>query len=153
MAGGISENGGGRRRGRFRRHQPMAEINVTPMVDVMLVLLVIFMVTAPMLTVGVHVDLPETRKSSELERQQDPLTVTVKANGTLYLNDSPVPDETDLVPRLLALVGTDSERRVFVRGDTNAVYGRVLKVMGDLKAAGFERVALVTRLPKSEGAR
>ena len=132
-------------RRRHRRRPVMAEINVTPMVDVMLVLLIIFMVSAPLLTVGVPVDLPQTRAKT-LDQDKEPLTVSVTPKG-VYLQNTEIPVE-ELVPKLKAITeargGTDE--RIFVRGDKAVDYGTVMKVMGRLSEAGFRRVALVTEL-------
>jgi biopolymer transport protein TolR len=132
-------------RRRHRRRPVMAEINVTPMVDVMLVLLIIFMVSAPLLTVGVPLDLPQTRAKA-LNQDKEPLTVSVTATG-VYLQNTEIPVE-ELVPKLKAIIeargGTDE--RIFVRGDKAVEYGAVMKVMGRLSEAGFTRVALVTEL-------
>ncbi|MET0925088.1 MAG: protein TolR [Xanthobacteraceae bacterium] len=132
-------------RRRHRRRPVMAEINVTPMVDVMLVLLIIFMVSAPLLTVGVPVDLPQTRAKT-LDQDKEPLTVSVTPKG-VYLQNTEIPVE-ELVPKLKAITeargGTDE--RIFVRGDKAVEYGTVMKVMGRLSEAGFRRVALVTEL-------
>jgi biopolymer transport protein TolR len=143
MAG--SAGGGGGRRGR-RRAAVMAEINVTPMVDVMLVLLIIFMVSAPLLTVGVPIDLPQT-KAKSLDQDKEPLTVSVNTKGEVYLQNSEIKME-ELVPKLQAITqargGTDE--RIYVRGDKKVDYGTVMRVMGRLSAAGFRRVALVTEV-------
>ena len=134
---------GGKRRGR-RRSPVMSEINVTPMVDVMLVLLIIFMVSAPLLTVGVPIDLPQSQAKS-LDQDKEPLTISVNEKGALYLQNSEI-DMEALVPKLQAIAeargGTDA--RVYVRGDRSVNYGTMMKVMGRLSAAGFHRVALVT---------
>jgi biopolymer transport protein TolR len=122
----------------------MADINVTPMVDVMLVLLVVFMVTAPLLTVGVKVDLPKT-KSGLIRDQVEPLAVTIKATGEIFLQDKEV-DLTALVARLIAITGANPDVRIFVRGDKAIEYGRVMEVMGMLNAAGFKKVALITQM-------
>ncbi len=123
----------------------MAEINVTPMVDVMLVLLIIFMVSAPLLTVGVPVDLPQTRAKT-LDQDKEPLTVSVTPKG-VYLQNTEIPVE-ELVPKLKAITEArgGSDERIFVRGDKQVEYGTVMKVMGRLSEAGFRRVALVTEL-------
>jgi biopolymer transport protein TolR len=127
-----------------RRHtKAMSEINVTPFVDVMLVLLVIFMVTAPLLTVGVKVDLPKT-KASVIEGGDEPLAVSIDAGGNIYLQDSAV-DLDGLVPRLQAITHNNPDVRIFVRGDQAINYGRVMSVMGTINSAGYKRVALVTR--------
>src|SRR3978361_475465 len=142
MAGSA---GGGGRRGR-RRVAPMAEINVTPMVDVMLVLLIIFMVSAPLLTVGVPLDLPQTQAKS-LDQDKNPLTLSVNLKGQVFLNDSEIGLE-ELVPKLKAITEARGglDERIFLRGDRKGDYGTVLKVMGRLSSAGFRRVALVTEV-------
>lgn len=129
-------------------YRPMAEINVTPFVDVMLVLLVVFMVTAPLLTVGVTVDLPET-SSPILAGQDEPLAVTVNADGQIFLQETEV-ELKELVPRLAAITRNKPDTRIFIRGDQTIAYGRVMEVMGTLNEAGFVRVALVTERPKSQ---
>ena len=131
--------------GRGRRHRPMGEINVTPFVDVMLVLLIVFMVTAPLLTVGVEVDLPKT-KAGQINADAAPLLVSIKADGSLHLQDTEVSADA-LVPRLEAISDANPLVRIFVRGDKAVAYGEVLGVMGRIQAAGFERVALVAQLP------
>jgi biopolymer transport protein TolR len=136
------------RRGARRRLRPMAEINVTPFVDVMLVLLIVFMVTAPLLTVGVTVDLPETA-SSPLPGQDEPLTVSVSRDGAVFLQDSAI-DLPDLGPRLLAITERRPDTRIFVRGDKVIDYGRVMEVVGAIHSAGFNRVALVTEFETFE---
>jgi len=142
MAG--ASGGGGR--GRRRRAAPMAEINVTPMVDVMLVLLIIFMVSAPLLTVGVPLDLPQTQAKS-LDQDKNPLTLSVNLKGQVFLNDTEIPID-DLVPKLKAITEARAglDERIFVRGDKKVDYGTVMKVMGRLSSAGFRRVALVTEV-------
>jgi biopolymer transport protein TolR len=124
----------------------MSEINVTPMVDVMLVLLIIFMVSAPLLTVGVQIDLPQTQAKS-LDQDKEPLTVTVNTKGEVYLMNSEIKVE-ELVPKLKAITDArgGAEERIYVRGDRNVNYGTVMRVMGRLSAAGFRRVALVTEV-------
>ena len=141
MAG---SSGGGGRRG--RRRPVMAEINVTPMVDVMLVLLIIFMVSAPLLTVGVPLDLPQTQAKS-LDQDKNPLTLSVNLKGQVFLNDTEIGLD-DLVPKLKAIAEARGglDERIFVRGDKKVDYGTVMKVMGRLSAAGFRRVALVTEV-------
>jgi biopolymer transport protein TolR len=142
MAG---SSGGGGRRGR-RRSAPMAEINVTPMVDVMLVLLIIFMVSAPLLTVGVPIDLPQT-KAKSLDNDKEPLTVSVNTKGEVWLQNSTIKIE-ELVPKLQAITQArgGQDERIYVRGDKAVDYGTVMRVMGRLSAAGFRRVALVTEV-------
>ena len=140
----AGSSGGGGRRG--RRRAVMAEINVTPMVDVMLVLLIIFMVSAPLLTVGVPLDLPQTQAKS-LDQDKNPLTLSVNLKGQVFLNDTEIA-LNDLVPKLKAIADVRGglDERIFVRGDKKVDYGTVMKVMGRLSAAGFRRVALVTEV-------
>ena len=130
---------------RRQRTRPMSEINVTPMVDVMLVLLVIFMVTAPLLTVGVQVDLPKT-KASFIPGADEPLTISVNAEGTIFLQKTEL-ELAALAPRLAAITGNNPDVRIFVRGDKAISYGRVMEVMGTINAAGFRKVALVAQVP------
>ena len=137
-----------KRSGRGGRHRPMGEINVTPFVDVMLVLLIVFMVTAPLLTVGVEVDLPKTRAGS-INADAAPLVVSIKADGELYLQETMI-ESDKLIPRLKAISGANPAVRIFVRGDASVMYGDVLGVMGRIQSAGFEKVALVARLPEQE---
>jgi len=127
----------GRARGRA-----MSEINVTPFVDVMLVLLIVFMVTAPLLTVGVPVDLPQTRAKS-LGEDREPLAISIDNGGQIFLQNTPI-GEDDLVPKLMAISGNGYNQRIFVRGDKAVDYGKVMEVMGLLNAAGFTRIGLVT---------
>jgi biopolymer transport protein TolR len=131
------------RRGR-RRSPVMSEINVTPMVDVMLVLLIIFMVSAPLLTVGVPIDLPSTEAKS-LEQDKEPLTISVNVKGQIYLQNTEI-EVDNLIPKLEAIAKArgGSDARIYVRGDKKVDYGTMMKVMGRLSAAGFHRVALVT---------
>ncbi len=132
-------------RGRYR---PMAEINVTPFVDVMLVLLVVFMITAPLLTVGVAVDLPKT-KAPTLQGSEQPLAISINAEGRIFLQELEVGLD-DLVAKLRAIIAAAPDRRIFVRGDRTIPYGRVLQVMSTINAAGIRRVALVAR-PVDQG--
>jgi biopolymer transport protein TolR len=131
-------------RRRHRRRTVMSEINVTPMVDVMLVLLIIFMVSAPLLTVGVPIDLPRTQAKS-LDQDREPLTVSVNGKGDVYLQNAEIKVD-DLVPKLQAITQArgGADERIYVRGDRTVDYGTVMRVMGRLSAAGFHRVALVT---------
>ena len=139
-----SGGGGGRRRRRGGRGgQPMAEINVTPMVDVMLVLLIIFMVAAPLLTVGVPVELPKTAASALPSETEEPLTVTLTADGVVMIQNTEV-DRGDLVNRLRAIAVERSDDRVFLRADGAASYAEVAEVMGALNAGGFSSIGLVT---------
>jgi len=131
----------------------MSEINVTPMVDVMLVLLIIFMVSAPLLTVGVPLDLPQTQAKT-LDQDKEPLTVSVNTKGEVYLQNTEIPLD-ELVPKLKAITEArgGAEERIFVRGDRQVDYGTVMKVMGQISAAGFRRVALVTESEQQASAR
>jgi biopolymer transport protein TolR len=146
MGATLLAGGGGRRR-RGSRHRNagagrMAEINVTPFVDVMLVLLIIFMVAAPLLTVGVPVELPQSA-AGPLDDDKEPLTVSVRSDGTVYLQDNEV-ELDELVPRLTAIAENVAQDRIFVRADKSVDYGRVMTVMGLLSAAGFTKIGLVT---------
>jgi len=135
---------------RGRRIRLMAEINVTPFVDVMLVLLIVFMVTAPLLTVGVPVDLPKT-KAQPLSQDREPLSVSVRRDGSIYLQNTRIPED-DLVPRLTAIAANGYDQRIFVRGDKSVDYGRIMEVMALISAAGFTHIGLVTDIakPRSE---
>ncbi|MGX1097147.1 protein TolR [Amorphus sp. MBR-141] len=139
----LSNSSGGRGRRRAPRHRPMSEINVTPFVDVMLVLLIVFMVSAPLLTVGVPIDLPQSR-AKPLEGDNEPLTVSINAQGQVFLQDSEITLD-DLVPRLTAIAQNGYEERIYVRGDQDVGYGAIMSVMGRLNAAGFKRIGLVTQ--------
>jgi biopolymer transport protein TolR len=146
---GTVGNAVGKRR--HRRHAVMADINVTPMVDVMLVLLIVFMVSAPLLTVGVPVDLPQTQAKS-LDKGQEPLVVSVNTKGDVFLQSSDAPTAPDdLVPKLKAITdarGAGLDERIYVRADRKADWGAVMRVMGRLSAAGFRKVALVTEVER-----
>jgi biopolymer transport protein TolR len=137
-------NGGGR----GMRYRPMAEINVTPFVDVMLVLLVVFMVTAPLLTVGVPVDLPKT-KAAVLSNPDEPIVISIDAKNRIYIQETEVPLE-NLAARLGAITGANPETRIFVRGDRAIEYGRVMEVMGSVSEAGFKKVSLLANLPAAK---
>ena len=128
-----------------KRYSQMSEINVTPFVDVMLVLLIVFMVTAPLLTVGIPVDLPKV-KASALTDQKDPLEITVKIGGEIYLGESRVEVE-NLIPRLNAITELNKEARIYVRGDRVVAYGRIMEIMSLVNSAGYIKVALVTQNP------
>jgi len=146
MAGPLMSRGGG-----GRRYKAMSEINVTPLVDVMLVLLIIFMVTAPMMTSGVPVDLPRTN-ATPLNQEQEPITISVNPEGKIFIQETEVPME-ELVPRLRAIAEAQTQapgepqRRIFVRGDRAITYGRIMEVMGNIAAGGFSRVALLAEQP------
>ena len=139
MAGGLMPQGGrGRRGGRL-----MAEINMTPFVDVVLVLLVIFMVAAPLLTVGIEVDLPET-EATPITEEVEPISVTLRADGAVFLQETEVEPE-QLVARLTAIAEAGYEHRIYVRADQGLTYGEVMAVTGRIEAAGFKKLALVGR--------
>ena len=131
-----------RRRGRHGGYTPLSEINVTPFVDVMLVLLIVFMVSAPLLTVSVPVDLPQAQGGQSAVNDQKPLVVSINAEGQIHVGDSPVEIDA-LVPFLQAATRRNTESKIFVRGDRRLAYGRMVEVMGVLSGAGFNRVALV----------
>ena len=124
------------------KNEPMSEINVTPFVDVMLVLLIIFMVTAPLLTVGVQVDLPESAADS-LPDDQEPLTISINAKGEIYIQEHQVTYQK-MIPKLLAIAKNRTDTRIYVRGDKSINYGRVLEIMGMLSGSGFTKVALIS---------
>lgn len=145
MGAGVTKSagGGGRRGRRSGRSAAMSEINITPMVDVMLVLLIIFMVAAPMLTVGVPVKLPETAATALPTEQEEPLTITITADGSLAVQSTPISDE-ELLPKLEAIAKERTSRKVFLRADGAISYERVAQVMGALNAGGFNEIGLVT---------
>lgn len=140
QAGGGGRRGGHRRRG--RRHALVSEINVTPFVDVMLVLLIIFMVAAPMMTVGVPIDLPETQART-LNTETQPITVSVGNDGKIFLQEAEITID-EIVPRLQAIAQTGYDERIFVRADGAADYGSVMRVLGRINGAGFRNVGLIT---------
>ena len=141
-AGVIEKDGGGGRR-RRRRSRPMSEINVTPFVDVMLVLLIIFMVAAPLMVVGVPVELPRTAAQALPAVEEEPLTVTITAEGTLMIQTTPVAAD-EFIPRLRAIAAERADDQVFLRADGAIPYERVAQVMGALNAGGFPSIGLVT---------
>ena len=143
MATAIYSGSG--RRGVNRR--PMADINVTPLVDVMLVLLVVFMVTAPLLTVGVPVDLPQTQAPA-INEPKEPTVITVNKDGAIFIQETTIPLD-DLVPKLQAITGSNPDAVLYVRGDKDINYGRVLEVMSLVSAAGFRKVSLVAETPRN----
>ncbi|MEM1384518.1 MAG: protein TolR [Pseudomonadota bacterium] len=149
MGASVQSGGkaGARRRG--RGGQPISEINVTPFVDVMLVLLIIFMVAAPLLTVGVPLELPKTQARSLPQEQEEPLAVNMDADGTIYIQKTPVEAAT-LVERLTAIRAERETDKVYLRADQALDYGRVMQVMGALQAGGFFNVALVTEQPSPQ---
>ncbi len=137
--GSVGSYSGRRHR---RRLRVMSEINVTPFVDVMLVLLIVFMVTAPLLTVGVAVDLPET-SANPLEGDTEPITVSIKQDGKIFLQETEIVVE-EVVDKLLAIAANGYDERIYVRGDKVAEYGTIIKVMAVINKAGFKRIGLVT---------
>ncbi|GAA0864382.1 protein TolR [Sphingopyxis soli] len=144
---GPSGGPGGRRRGRGGRRAPMADINVTPLVDVMLVLLIIFMITAPLLASAVPIDLPESRAKPVETEEQEPVQLSINGDDTIYIGDQVVP-EAELPARLDAIAraneGRDKPRQIMLRADKTLDYGRVMRIMGELNRAGLTRIALVT---------
>ncbi|OJF92227.1 protein TolR [Pararhizobium antarcticum] len=147
MGGSKGSGGGRRRRGRGGK-AIMSEINVTPFVDVMLVLLIIFMVAAPMMTVGVPIDLPETQAKA-LNADTQPITLSVKTNGEVFLQETPIPLE-EIVAKLEAIATTGYSERIFVRGDATAPYGVIADVMTRIQNAGFKNIGLVTQPKKDQ---
>jgi biopolymer transport protein TolR len=133
---------GGGRRSRARKHTPMHEINVTPFVDVMLVLLIVFMVTAPLLTVGVPLELPET-KGQQLQTSKEPVTISVQKDGKVFIQETEVTLD-EIAPKLKAIAKAGYDEQIFIRGDKGIDYGSVMRVMSRVKLAGFTKVSLVT---------
>ena len=129
-----------------KKNRVISQINVTPFVDFMLVLLIVFMITAPLLTVGVSVDLPKT-KASQLNSKGDPIIISIKKNGELYIQEREI-DTLQLLPRLKAISSGNKNLRIFVRGDKNVPYGLVLDTIAKIKSSGFKKVALVAKLQK-----
>ena len=148
LGGQGGGSGGGRRRRGSRHGGAISELNVTPLVDVMLVLLIIFMVAAPMMTVGVPIDLPETQ-AKPMNSDTQPITVSVNPAGEIYLQESKIAIE-EVVPKLEAIATTGYNERIYVRGDTNAGYGTVMQVMARISAAGFKNIGLVTLQEQSK---
>jgi biopolymer transport protein TolR len=142
MSVGTAGRGGRGHRRRGRHHGLMSEINVTPFVDVMLVLLIIFMVAAPLLTVGVPIDLPETRANA-MNPDTQPITISVNENGQIYLQETEIPLD-EVVAKLSAIATTGYEERIYVRGDKTTNYGVVMQVMARIQAAGYTKIGLVT---------
>jgi len=146
---GASLNPGGgsgsRRRGRRGSKPPMSEINVTPFVDVMLVLLIIFMITAPLLTAGVPLELPQSKAKQLAATKEPPVTISVKAGGKVFIQEAEVPLDR-VVKKLLAIAKAGYKEQIYVRGDKSISYGEIMKVMGRISAAGFRKVSLVTNV-------
>ena len=140
MAGGIVQQGA---RGARRRHRPLAEINVTPLVDVMLVLLIVFMVTAPLLTTGVHVDLPKSKAAPLSQSDDKPLEISIDAKGQIFLQETPV-ELAQLVPRLNAISQENHDAKIYIRGDRSNSWGTMMEVLGAVGGAGYGKVGLVS---------
>lgn len=135
--------GGGRGRGGRRAHRPMAEINVTPMVDVMLVLLIIFMVAAPLLTAGVPIDLPDSKAKAISNEDDKPLEVSITTEGKIFVGETEV-EESRIVTILTSMTEDNPDRRIYIRADTGLDYGKVMRVLGVINGAGFNKVALIS---------
>jgi biopolymer transport protein TolR len=150
MGASMEQGGSSRRRGaRRQKRQPMAEINVTPFVDVMLVLLIIFMVTAPLLSTGVPVDLPTSEANASPDHSDsEPLTISVRANGSIFLQETETSLE-EIVPKLTAIAEGGLQQVVYVRADAQANYGALMRVMGKISGAGFQRISLVTDIEQN----
>jgi biopolymer transport protein TolR len=146
MGASLNTGGGGTggRRRRSTRHRPMSEINVTPFVDVMLVLLIIFMVAAPLLTVGVPIELPQA-KGKQLETNKEPLAISIRSNGDVFIGETKV-ELNEIAPKLRAIAKNGYDEQIFVRGDKGISYGTVIRVMGRISAGGFKKVSLVTEV-------
>lgn len=142
MGANLMQSGGGRGR---KAYTPMAEINVTPFVDVMLVLLIVFMVAAPLLSTGVPIDLPDSKAKPLSEEDNKPLEVSLAEDGKIYVGEEEV-SEDKLVTLLSTLTNNDPDRRIYIRGDTNLDYGRVMEILGGINAAGFKKVALLSEV-------
>ncbi len=143
MGMSIGPAGSGKRGRGSHAYRPMAEINVTPFVDVMLVLLIVFMVSAPLLTAGVPVDLPSSKAKALTQEDEKPLEVSLKGNGDIYIGETLVKKDR-LIPMLSAITENNPDRRIYVRGDQTLPYGKIMKTIGSINAAGFKKVALVT---------
>ncbi len=150
MGAGVQSGGATQRRGRKRlRRKPIAEINVTPFVDVMLVLLIIFMVTAPLLTVGVPVDLPKSEANANKDAsEKEPLIISVRRDSRIFLQESEITLD-EIAQKLRAIAEGGTNRVIYVRGDARANYGALMQVMGKINAAGFQRISLVTDIEES----
>lgn len=139
---GIEKKAKRQRRNNLKR-KPMAEINVTPFVDVMLVLLVIFMVAAPLMTAGIPIDLPKTSAKPMTNLQDEPISITISEGGDLFLDEDPI-SLSEMIPRLSSMTSDETSQRVYIRADGDVAYGEVMQVMGELNSAGFTEVGLVT---------
>ncbi len=136
-------SGGGGRSGYRRSYRPMADINVTPFIDVMLVLLIVFMVTAPLLSAGIPVDLPKTEAAAVSEKDDKPLEIAVNKRGDIYIGETKV-TRAELLIKLASITGDDKERRVFIKADQGLSYGKVMEILGSINKAGYKKVALIT---------
>lgn len=143
MGMNIQSGSGGGGRGGRKSYRPMSEINVTPFIDVMLVLLIVFMVTAPLLSAGIPVDLPKTEAASVSEKDDKPLEVAVNKKGDIYIGETKV-TAAELLVKLAAITGDDKERRVFIKADQGLSYGKVMEILGSINKAGYKKVALIT---------
>lgn len=144
------QSGSGRSRGGYRKsYRPMSDINVTPFIDVMLVLLIVFMVTAPLLSAGIPVDLPKTEAAAMSEKDEKPLEVAVNKSGEIYIGETKVTREA-LLEKLSAITGDDMERRVFIKADQGLSYGDVMAILGSINKAGYKKVALITEPTPSQ---
>jgi biopolymer transport protein TolR len=141
VAGGIVHSGG--RGGRRRSYRPLSEINVTPLVDVMLVLLIVFMVTAPLLSTGVHVDLPRTKAGPLQQNDDKPLEISVDAKGQIYIQETPI-DLASLIPRLNAISNENHDAKIYIRGDRANSWGTMMEILGAVGGAGYTKVGLVS---------
>jgi biopolymer transport protein TolR len=150
MGAATSGSGSSYQRRNARRRSTrsvMADINVTPLVDVMLVLLIVFMVAAPLMTVGVPIELPKT-EAKQMNTSTEPITITVQADGTVFLQEAQTALES-IAPKLIAIARNGYEEQLFVRADTNVPYGRVMEVMGLLNGAGYRKIGLITGMPEA----
>ena len=141
---GMSTGGGGYNKGRGSNYRPMAEINVTPFVDVMLVLLIIFMVAAPLLTQGVPIDLPDSKAKAISDEDNKPLEVSIAKDGRIFVGETEV-DESRIVTILTSMTENNPDRRIYIRGDKGIDYGKVMAVLGTINGAGFTKVALISQ--------
>jgi biopolymer transport protein TolR len=146
VAASFNSGGGWRRSGAASRFRPMSEINVTPLVDVMLVLLIVFMITAPLLTVGVPVDLPQT-DAEAIADPQEPLVITLQKDSRIYIQETEVDFDT-LVAKLIAITGAKPDTTIFVKADKGIAYGQVMELMGLVTVAGFRQVSLIVEMPQ-----
>lgn len=140
---GMSTGGGGYNKGRGSGYRPMAEINVTPMVDVMLVLLIIFMVAAPLLTAGVPIDLPDSKAKAISDEDNKPLEVSISKDGRIFVGETEVTEER-IITILTSMTEDNPDRRIYIRADKSLDYGKVMRILGNINGAGFNKVALIS---------